>query len=182
MKLKKEYTVIIVVLVLGISGIFLWRNYNKTTVLSRNNLQDLSIEKLVQKLHAETNNEIESIVYGDRIVLEDEEGKQTVRLPDDKFYLSVAPYIYSTKSCEMKSLSKGEGEMKYVTFMVNVIDEEGQTVVNESYMSEGDGFFGLWLPRDIEATITVSYDSLSATSSISTKKDAKTCISTLHLQ
>lgn len=182
MKRKSEYIVIVVVLVLGLSGMILWENYNKTTVLERQNLKDYSVEKIVEKLQSSQDYEIEGVVYGDRIVLEDAEGKQTLKLPKEDFYLSVAPYIYTTKPCEIFDLTKGDGEMKHVTFFVEVIDSNGNIILRENLSSGENGFVGIWLPRDINATLTVSYDSMIGTANISTDKDAPTCLTSLQLK
>jgi len=43
------------------------------------------------------------------------------------------------------------------------------------------GFVGVWLPRDITATINVLYDGMTAQASIDTTKGSNTCLTTLQL-
>jgi hypothetical protein len=48
-------------------------------------------------------------------------------------------------------------------------------------MSMSNGFIDLWLPRDIEGTLTITQGELSATKLISTESGEPTCETTMQL-
>ena len=47
--------------------------------------------------------------------------------------------------------------------------------------SHANGFVGIWLPRDIEGTIEVTYQGKKATAPIATHTSSQTCLTTLPL-
>jgi len=94
-----------------------------------------------------------------------------VDLPDDEFYLSVAPYRHRTHECHFHSLTTCRGELAGERIHVTITDRD-----------TGDGFAGFWLPRDITATVHVRHGEYSATGEISTGPDDPTCLTTLHLK
>lgn len=110
------------------------------------------------------------------------DGKQTYAFPlADKFYLSVAPYENQTHPCFNHSLSGCQGEMPDTTFDVKVTDLKGNVVLQKSVKSYQNGFVGLWLPRDMQGTLDVSYQGKTASSPISTNTESQTCLTTVKL-
>ena len=110
------------------------------------------------------------------------DGKQAFAFPlADKFYLSVAPYEHQTHPCFNHSLSGCQGEMPNTTFDVKVTDLKGNVVLQKSVKSYQNGFVGLWLPRDMQGTLDVSYQGKTASSPISTNSDSQTCLTTVKL-
>ncbi len=104
-------------------------------------------------------------------------------LPDDAYYLSVAPYVDQTHPCAMHSLTTCRGELGGQDVTVEVLDDAtGEILVDGIRTAADNGFIGLWLPRDIDATITLEYDGKSAVTSISTGADAETCLTTMQLR
>lgn len=69
-------------------------------LLTKYNLDGLSDEELVYKLEnfAFDNPDVKlgAGIYGDRIEIADETGQQVIEITNDKFYVSIAPYINST--------------------------------------------------------------------------------------
>ncbi|KNC92069.1 copper-binding periplasmic metallochaperone CueP [Trabulsiella odontotermitis] len=111
------------------------------------------------------------------------DGEQTYTLPlGDKFYLSAAPYETQTHPCFNHSLSGCQGEMPNSTFDVKVTDNKGNTVIQEKMKSYQNGFIGLWLPRNMEGSLEVSYNGKKAVHPITTQDDSQTCLTELQLQ
>lgn len=99
----------------------------------------------------------------------------------DKFYLSFAPYLTQTHPCFNHSLSGCRGELANTPFDVKVTDKSGKVLMQKQMTSHANGFVGIWLPRDIEGTIEVSYQGKKATAPIATHTSSQTCLTTLPL-
>ncbi|HEC1650621.1 copper-binding periplasmic metallochaperone CueP [Yersinia massiliensis] len=120
-------------------------------------------------------------VTGTELKLSD--GQQQFTFPlGDKFYLSFAPFVNQTHPCFNHSLSGCRGEMAETTFDVKITDNTGKVIVQDKLTSYSNGFIGVWLPRNIEGTIEVSYQGLKAVSPFATQAESQTCMTTLHLQ
>lgn len=110
------------------------------------------------------------------------DGKNAYALPlADKFYLSVAPYQNQTHPCFNHSLSGCQGEMPDTAFDVKVTDVKGEVVLQESVKSYANGFIGLWLPRDMQGTLNVSYQGKTVSAPVNTSRESQTCLTTLKL-
>lgn len=109
-------------------------------------------------------------------------GAQSYTLPlGDKFYLSFAPYQRQTHPCFNHSLSGCQGEMPNTPFNVTITDNKGSVLLQKSLKSHQNGFIGVWLPRNIEGTIEVSYNGKRASHAIATREDSQTCLTELQL-
>lgn len=110
-------------------------------------------------------------------------GEQTYTLPlGEQFYLSFAPYEQQTHPCFNHSLSGCQGEMPDTTFNVKVTDKNGEVLLQKPMKSYQNGFIGVWLPRNIEGTLEVSYKGKTASHAIATNNDSQTCMTELRLQ
>ncbi|ADU47308.1 hypothetical protein Intca_0767 [Intrasporangium calvum DSM 43043] len=127
------------------------------------------------------NKDIFASVRYDKLVLKDGGTETEVALPGDKFYLSVAPYVNQTHDCFYHSLTTCTGELAGQDVDVKIVDSAGKTLVEGPQKIYANGFVGFWLPRDIKGTITVTQAGRTATSAISTDKEAATCLATLKL-
>ncbi len=120
-------------------------------------------------------------VYDDELVVILEDTRLSVDMPEDEFYLSVAPYIDTTHECAFHSATGCRGEMKQEEFFVEFIDLDDNVVISENMMSMSNGFIDLWLPRDIEGTLTITQGELSTSKVISTESGEPTCETTMQL-
>ncbi len=102
-------------------------------------------------------------------------------MPEDEFYISVAPYVTQTHTCYTHSATGCSGELAGKTFHVLFIDDNGNTLIDGNYDSLQNGFIDFWLPRDIEGTLTITYGELSTTKEISTYTGEPTCETTMQL-
>ncbi len=107
----------------------------------------------------------------------------TLPMPDDQFYVSIAPYKDQTHDCYFHSLTTCTGEIQNADVAMLVTDaDSGEILVDETLTTFDNGFVGLWLPRDIDVTVAIEYDGLSSTTDLSTSSDDDaTCVTTMQL-
>ncbi len=176
---KKAITLIIV----GLASFYFLFSKSKDPFLERNGFNNLSQEEIVESLEDRTNKtEVEAGIFGDRIEISDSIGSYTMKLPKDKFYVSVAPYINQTHPCANHSLTGCQGELINQKVRVKIVDKAGKEIVNKEVVTYSNGFLGLWLPKNVEGTITVYYGEKKASTVITTYNNSQTCLTTLKLQ
>lgn len=123
-------------------------------------------------------------VRPDELLLMDDSGTEgSVPMPEDEFYVSIAPYVDATHECYFHSLTTCTAELQGESFDVLVTDiTTGEVLLDGPVTTFNNGFVGLWLPRGIQAEVTMEYDGLSATSTVNTQSaDDPTCITTMQL-
>jgi len=154
-------------------------------LLARHSLQGLTADQVVERLDSTEDDRAAGPVGSVRpreLLLSDSAGQARLALPADRFYLSIAPYLTTTHDCFNHNLATCKGELAGKTVHVSVVDAAGATVLERDVTTYPNGFAGLWLPRDIKATLTVRYDALTATTTIGTGDSDATCLTTLRLQ
>lgn len=104
-----------------------------------------------------------------------------LELPENEMYIAIAPYINETHTCAVHYLSSCQGEMKNKDFMINISDEGNQIIFSGKVRSLKNGFFELWLPRNGQFDIEISYQNRTASTSVDTYDDSNTCITTVKL-
>ena len=117
----------------------------------------------------------------DELVFSDGEQELAVDMPEDRFYLSVAPYVDQTHECFYHSLTTCQGELTDQDLDVRITDDDGEVLLKEEVTTFDNGFVGFWLPRDVQGTIEVSYDGLTGTAAFTTADEGATCLTTLQL-
>ena len=117
----------------------------------------------------------------DTVVFATADGETELPVPDDLFYLSVAPYVESTHECYYHNLARCQGELVEEDMDVTITSADGEVLVDETATTYENGFVGFWLPKDIEGTITVTWDGLTTTAPIATGAEDPTCVTTLQL-
>ena len=130
---------------------------------------------------AERPTDLMASVRADQLVLADVEQEVMVPLAEDRFYLSVAPYVDQTHECYYHNLASCQGELVGEDIEVTITAADGEVLVDETATTYENGFVGFWLPRDIEGTISVAWDGLTTTAPIATGPDDPTCVTTLQL-
>lgn len=121
-------------------------------------------------------------VRPDQLVLAADDVETSVPIPEDRFYLSIAPYVDRTHECFNHSLTTCTGELASTPVQVRIVDNStDEVLVDETVTTYANGFVGFWLPSDIEADLEVSYDGKTARSDIGTGDDDPTCLTTLQL-
>ncbi|MDE0573922.1 CueP family metal-binding protein [Demequina sp. B12] len=148
-------------------------------------LGELSTEELIDTLDQtaladRTEDFMASVRYDELLVLTDG-SEESMPLTGDEFYVSFAPYVNQTHDCYYHSLTTCTGELGNADIHVTVTSDAGEVLVDEDMTTFDNGFVGLWLPRDIEATLEVTYGDLSLTQDIATGEEDPTCLTTTQL-
>ncbi|MPV36316.1 hypothetical protein GB881_04500 [Georgenia subflava] len=117
----------------------------------------------------------------DELVLATEDEEVALDLPEDSFYVSIAPFMNQTHECFYHSLTTCTGELGAEDVQVTIVDDAGEVLVDEQTTTYDNGFVGYWLPRDIGGTITVTHDGHTGEMAFSTQEDSPTCVTTLQL-
>ena len=105
----------------------------------------------------------------------------SVQLPADEMVVAIAPYIDQTHQCEIHSMSGCQGELVGVPVDVVARLVDGTVVVDDTIQTLANGFVELWLPRNIEVSISLAARGKSIDGTIGTFADSLTCITTLQL-
>ena len=159
-----------------------------TGFLADHDLDGLDAAQVIERLDtmpvADRPTDLIASVQPDALVLTDDQKRETrLPMPEDEVYISVAPYREQTHDCYFHSLTTCTGELRNAVVEVTVTDNATGEVVHEAEATTFDnGFLGLWLPRGLDGTLTVTADGLTATAPIATTgaEDA-TCLTTLQL-
>lgn len=184
-KMKATLWVSFLVVLGAASAVTAWSiQKTESAFLRRNGLNGLSVKEMVEKLdRIDTEKpDLSATVTSRKLILADTVSAYDFDLPENEFYLSVAPYETTTHPCSIHSLISCNGEKKNETFTVLVTNvDTDETILENTYLTGAKGFFGLWLPRNVNATLTVSQETLSASGSVTTFDGDPTCLTTLHL-
>jgi hypothetical protein len=155
-------------------------NQSEAAFLEKYGLSGLSVDEIVHKLDSTTSDPsgLRASITSDFLVLMDDSNEIRLALPKDKFYLSFAPYMTQSHPCGTHSLSSCQGELVNQEIHAVITDSEGKEIVNSDLTTMANGFVGVWLPRNIDGTVTVRYNGLVAQAPISTFPGSNTCLTT----
>lgn len=155
--------------------------------LADHELDGLDARQIIDRLDrlpvAERPEDLMASVRPETLELSDTAGNRSVLpMPQDAFYLSIAPYTDQSHECFFHSLTTCLGELDDTDVTVTVTDTANDSeVLQESVRTFDNGFAGVWLPRDLDAVVTVDDGRRSASTPISTGADGATCLTTLQL-
>ena len=158
-----------------------------TNVLAANGLDDLGGKELIERLDtlpvAERPDGLVASVRPDEVLISENDGPETsVALPDDEFYLSIAPYVNDTHDCYFHSLTTCLGELRDQPIRVTATNvADGALLADLTTRTYDNGFVGLWLPRGIGADVVVEYEGRAGRTTVGTGPDDPTCITTVDL-
>lgn len=159
------------------------KSTNELASFGFENMQAAEIIDLLEATPlAERSSDFLASVRPKSLTLSDQTGKEiSLEMPADRFYVSIAPYTEQTHDCYFHSLTTCVGEIRGETLTVIVNDDEGNELLNKETKTADNGFIGLWLPRDIQGTLTIEHDGLSTELPLSTGDSDPTCITTARL-
>ncbi|KGX84583.1 CueP family metal-binding protein [Pontibacillus litoralis] len=142
---------------------------------------ETDVKELVSQLSA--SNTVESAsIDGKNLVVQDGGEENVYNLPQDEFFVSVAPYLTYTHPCEFHSLTGCQGELIGEEMDVKITDEQGKVHIDETVTTLENGFMDFWLPRDEQYTIEVNYQNKQTEYSFSTFEEDSTCLTDLQLK
>lgn len=141
------------------------------------------IERLDTMPVTERSTDLIASVQSDALILTDGEQHETrLLMPDDEAYISIAPYREQTHDCHFHSLTTCLGELPNTEVQLTLTGEDGKVLLDETRQTYDNGFVGIWVPRGIEATLTIEHEGQSGTATVSTTdEDDPSCITTLQL-
>lgn len=156
-------------------------------LLADHDLAGLDATQIIERLDAmhveDRPADLMASVQPDTVVLTDGQERETrLPMPEDEVYIAVAPYLDQTHECHFHSLTTCLGELGDAEVRIVLTDADGDILIDEVRRTFDNGFVGLWVPRGIEATLTVERDGREGTVDLSTTgKDDPTCITSLRL-
>lgn len=156
------------------------------TLLAALDLEGATGKEIVDALESTTQQRplpVGVSVREDHVLVSDGSAEAAVPLPEDEFYVSVAPYVDGTHECYYHSLATCRGELAGEEVSIVITGDDGEVLVDETVTTEANGFTGFWLPRGIEAgTIEVTHDGHEGTVPLATTPGSPTCVTTLQLE
>lgn len=135
----------------------------------------------LEKTDADREAGIVGSVRYDHIVFSTPAGEHTMDIPEDEFYLSIAPFVDQTHECFYHNLATCQGELVEEDLDVTITTDDGEVLVDDTVTTYQNGFVGFWLPRDVGGTIEVAHDGKSVTAPLATGPEDPTCVTTLQL-
>lgn len=151
---------------------------NPTKEFETQDIKELVNEYSGSKIEGES----ASITSKQLIVTDKEEKELTYALPEDEFFVSIAPYVNETHPCTNHSLTGCQGEMVNKEIDVYIEDSKGNVIVDEAMTTPANGFIDLWLPRDQTYNIKMEHEGKMVESKFSTSENDGTCITTMQLK
>ena len=171
---------VVIGIVIVVLAVYLFVLNNETKVPQESDPE--SVKQLVQEYSASQTKSESASITAEQLIVTDKSGSETTYpLPQDEFFVSIAPYIENTHPCAIHSLTGCQGELTEKEFNVYIEDQEGNVVVNQTLTSQANGFIDLWLPRDKTYKATIEYEGKAAEAEFSTFADDDTCITTIQL-
>lgn len=142
---------------------------------------ETNIKEFVSQLSA--SNVVESASINDQTLVVQNGGKEEIHnLPEDEFFISIAPYLTYTHPCEFHNLTGCQGELANEKMDVKITDKQGEVHIDQSLTTLENGFMDFWLPRDREYTIEISYQDKYVEHVFSTFDGNSTCLTDLQLK
>lgn len=141
-----------------------------------------NIKQLIEKYNGNKTTTESASITGTELIITDEKGEETsYDLPEDEFFVSIAPFKNETHPCTYHSLTGCQGELLDESFDVYIEDSDGNVIYQEVKKTGENGFIDLWLPRHDTFYVEITQEHKRATTNISTDDDSPTCITTMHL-
>ncbi|GAA5192889.1 CueP family metal-binding protein [Ferrimonas gelatinilytica] len=128
-------------------------------------------------------------VHPDRVNAIFEDGTEaSVAIPEDQFFLSIAPWMTFTHPCGNHVPTGCTGELIGERMHMSAVDmDSGEEILNQMVTTQHDGFIDFWVPAKRRLAFTFHYEHpefglMEATEVLPTFEDSRTCITTMQLQ
>ena len=178
---KKVVGLILIAIVIGIGAFALnTKPVSAESILVRLDLNDQELTSIVMALDERLDEpqDIGARITGEALLLYQGEDEVSVPLPEDLFFVSIAPYINDVHPCQVHNLITCRGELYGETMLITITLNDGSVLYSEERTTQANGFIGLWLPAGIEGTLSVEMPNRSVSYPISTYANSDTCITT----
>lgn len=178
---KKVVGLILIAIVIGVGAFALnTKPVSAESILERLGLKDQELTSVVMALDERLDEpqDIGARITGEALLLYQGEDEVSVPLPEDLFFVSIAPYINDVHPCQVHNLITCRGELYGETMLITITLNDGSVLYSEERTTQANGFIGLWLPAGIEGTLSVEMPNRSVSYPISTYANSDTCITT----
>ena len=178
---KNVVGLILIAIVIGIGAFALnTKPVSAESILERLDLNDQELTSIVMALDERLDEpqDIGARITGEALLLYQGEDEVSVPLPEDLFFVSIAPYINDVHPCQVHNLITCRGELYGETMLITITLNDGSVLYSEERTTQANGFIGLWLPAGIEGTLSVEMPNRSVSYPISTYTNSDTCITT----
>jgi len=146
------------------------------------NIDTKEVKELVQDYTTRNLQAESASITSTELVVQDKDKQERVYdLPEDEFFVSIAPFINETHPCDIHSLTGCQGELVEQEFDLQIKDSTGNIILDEMKRTEANGFIDLWLPRNETYNVIITQDGKTTESEISTFEEDNTCITTMQL-
>jgi hypothetical protein len=173
--LRKAFSILIIVGILWIAGC------SGEEVAKDGNTSD--IKEMVEEYSMGDFPDVSAtITNSELIVVNEKEEEKRYHLPEEEFFLSIAPYEEVTHPCVDHSLTGCQGEMVNETVQMEIKNRDGELILNEEMQTMDNGFIDLWLPRNDVYQVKIMHEGKQAEAILSTSDDGQTCITTMQLK
>ncbi|MDQ0231984.1 CueP family metal-binding protein [Metabacillus malikii] len=140
------------------------------------------IKQLVQQYSERTKDAESASITSEQLIVKEKDGRESVYdLPENEFFVSIAPYVNDTHPCTNHSLTGCQGELVNQEFDIYIEDTDGNVIVDKSMKTLENGFIDIWLPRDKTYRTKIEQNGKTAEAEFSTFKEDGTCITTIQL-
>lgn len=127
-------------------------------------------------------------VHPDKVTATFAGGEQAhVAIPDELFYLSIAPWLNFTHPCGNHVPTGCTGELIGEEMHMTAVDvETGEEIMNQMVTTQHDGFIDFWVPSNRTLEFTFHHGDehgvwREAKEVLTTHADSRTCITTMQL-
>jgi hypothetical protein len=118
----------------------------------------------------------------DELLLAGGDNEVSLALPQEKFHLSIAPYLTETHECFYHSLTTCVGELGEEDFHVTITDDASEKVLlDRDITTFGNGFFDVSLPAGLDITVLIDDGERSVELPLGTRAEDATCVTTAKL-
>lgn len=146
------------------------------------NEADVNIKELVHDYSiGQFDETVQASIDSHELIVTEDGKEERFALPDDEFFVSIAPFETYTHECAIHSLTGCQGELVEEDMHVTIKNSQGDLVMDEEMTTLENGFIDLWLPRDDEYAIYIEKDGKVSEQTITTNKNDYTCITTMQL-
>src|SRR5699024_2849223 len=167
MKIRTIIFIALTMLVLAACG-------EEDTNQAETNLVTNEIQTLMNNYTVDNLGPDSAFITSHELVVEEDNEELVYELPEEEFFVSIAPFINETHECAVHSLTGCQGELVEEDFDVLITDSSGEVVVDETMTTEKNGFIDLWLPRDETFVVEMTQGSRTTEAKISTFEGDKT--------
>lgn len=151
-------------------------NNNEVNELGAKEIKELVNDYTTRTLQADS-----ASITSTELIVEDNNKKEVYELPEEEFFVSIAPFNNVTHPCDIHSLTGCQGELVEEDFDLYITDSSGDVVLDETMKTEGNGFIDLWLPRNETYQVVITQGDKATESELSTFENDNTCITTMQL-